>query len=130
MRILGSMKKLALLLIVVSACFLPGCGPETTEPNYQMVPQETKDWCVFQIGTWWVYEEETLKTRNSVYVFFTQDTLFSYINNDKNIYLNFQEINTGMASTLGVDTTSFSIAGIATGIVLSTKRCIRREAFH
>ncbi|TAH25994.1 MAG: hypothetical protein EAZ07_04685 [Cytophagales bacterium] len=31
--------------------------------------QDLKDYCVFQLGTWWVYEEEQTKAKDCVYVF-------------------------------------------------------------
>ena len=60
-------------ILILATISLSSCGPDNPTPNYQMVPQESKDWGVFKEGTWWVYEEETLKYRDSVYVFFTRD---------------------------------------------------------
>jgi hypothetical protein len=72
-----SLKLAASVAISLAFAFFVGsCGPDNPTPNYQMVPQESKDWGVFQKGTWWVYEEETLKYRDSVYVYRTEEKFF------------------------------------------------------
>jgi len=57
----------SVVLSVVFAFPLSSCGPD--EPIYRQVRQEHKDWGAFKEGTWWVYEEENLGIRDSIYIF-------------------------------------------------------------
>lgn len=66
-----------------------------------------------------------MKYRDSVYVFFTRDTLYSL--NSPSVNLNFQDIITGASSSLDKDTISLSTSGIVTGLLLSSTRKISNE---
>ena len=39
-------------ILILATISLSSCGPDNPTPNYPMVPQEYKDWGVFQKGTW------------------------------------------------------------------------------
>lgn len=58
----------AIFLIMVSMADTCRCGGNKKEPcPVVYMEQDLKDYCVFKPGTWWVYEEETSKKRDSVY---------------------------------------------------------------
>jgi hypothetical protein len=90
--------KLAVFLFVSLA--LQYCGPSDSEAMYSYIPQETKDWSAYKIGTWWVYEEETSKLRDSIYVYQYIDS-FYVRRNWTNQYQ--QGISMYTASSLGID---------------------------
>jgi|GEM_PF-3232977 len=56
----------SVVLSVVFAFPLSSCGPD--EPIYHPIRQELKDWGTFKEGTWWVYEEESIGIRDSIYI--------------------------------------------------------------
>lgn len=59
----------AIFLIVVSMGDTCTCRKNKKEPcPIIYMEQDLKDYCVFKPGTWWVYEEETSKERDSVYI--------------------------------------------------------------
>ncbi len=90
--------KITVILFVSLA--LQNCGPSDSEAMYNYIPQETKDWSAYKVGTWWVYEEETSKLRDSVYVYHYLDSF-----NEKIFWKNQyqQGISMYTASSLGID---------------------------
>lgn len=59
-------------------CFLIGCRKEKHEEEIKYIPQELKDYMYFKEGTWWVYEEESTHERDSVVVFYNDDSLITF----------------------------------------------------
>jgi len=64
----------SVVLSVVFAFPLSSCGPD--EPIYHPIRQELKDWGTFKEGTWWVYEEESIGIRDSIYIHSYQDQFY------------------------------------------------------
>jgi len=96
--------KLAAILFVSLA--LQYCGPNDSEVIYKYLPQENKDWSAYKVGTWWVYEEETSKLRDCVYVYHYLDSFYErwhWPNQYK------QSIIMNTASNLGIDSFKHTI---------------------
>lgn len=56
------------LLQLLSLVMLQNCGPrEDTRPIFE-IDQTTVDYCVYDEGSWWVYEEETSGERDTIVV--------------------------------------------------------------
>jgi hypothetical protein len=104
------MKK-TLLFSFITLLFTQSCDKKT-EPRTAFIAQETKDFCVFQKGTWWEYENtrtNLLDTWKVVEVLnrFAQQTDGS--KNEKVVYL-FEDIRIKITSIYR-DTFSFDVGG-------------------
>jgi hypothetical protein len=72
------MKNLLVLfgLIIFVICF-QNCGPiEDTRPVYE-IDQTTIDYCVYDKGNWWVYEEESSGERDTIVVTLVKNSIDS-----------------------------------------------------
>tara|TARA_B110000090_G_scaffold206394_1_gene255749 strand:+ start:938 stop:1597 length:660 start_codon:yes stop_codon:yes gene_type:complete len=63
-------KKTIILVLAASITtfYFSSCGPDDPKPHYT-VSQETKDYCVFQNDTRWIYEEENTKLLDTLTVY-------------------------------------------------------------
>ena len=59
------MKKLLFLILIVSLFIF--CCKEKPKPEY-FIDQDTKDFCVFKVGSWWIYEKEGSAEKDCVWV--------------------------------------------------------------
>jgi len=104
--------KIAVILFVSLA--LQNCGPKDhTNPDVQMVSEEIKDWGIFKIGTWWVYEEETSKFRDSIFVINHSESVLR-----PNDFPAFQSISFILYSQSNYDSFIINSSGIFRGLSL------------
>ncbi len=89
------------------------------ENRYDHVRQELKDWGVFKVGTWWVYEEEILKIRDSVYIYREEINANSKVDRPNQFS---EEIGSYLISTNIGDTMFFRVITQSTGVKLQTLR--------
>jgi hypothetical protein len=77
------------LLLLVSTLFLMACKDKTSTTSTTLCASnpgtcqsvlEAKDFFLFNVGTWWVYEEETSHVRDSMYVTQSVNSTNSYFN--------------------------------------------------
>lgn len=59
------------LAFLTIAFYISSC--KDPDPVYNQVRQELKDWGAFKEGTWWVYKEENLKIRDSIFIYNYED---------------------------------------------------------
>ena len=59
------MKKILFLILIVSV-FIFNCK-EKPKPEF-FIDQDTKDFCVFKVGSWWIYQEELSAEKDCVWV--------------------------------------------------------------
>jgi hypothetical protein len=64
----ASLVVLALLLVTTTGCKDKDPKPSTGECTTCQSVMEAKDYFLFKMGLWWVYEEETTHERDSMYV--------------------------------------------------------------
>jgi hypothetical protein len=114
------------LLLLVSTLFLAACKDKNTPSLCESSPGscqsvlEAKDLFLFNVGTWWVYEEETSHIRDSIYV--TQ----SYNSNDYNFDIRLYSDLTGYTSHYwsvyyGTGNSECSLSGLSTSKCLHVK---------
>ena len=77
------MKKLLFLILIVSL-FIFNCK-EKPKPEF-FIDQDTKDFCVFKVGSWWLYEEVNTAQQDCVWVTQMNEKKFesNYVNNVRN----------------------------------------------
>ena len=70
-------RKYPLLLIAVLIIALSSCQKRETI-EVRLCPEDESyeaalEWCYFDVGTWWVYEEENTGVRDSIYVYYAMN---------------------------------------------------------
>lgn len=77
-------KKTIILFLAASitAFYFSSCGPDDPKPHYT-VSQETKDYCVFQDDTRWIYQEEGTSFMDTLLVY---DYSYLKIEDDQAFY--------------------------------------------
>jgi hypothetical protein len=117
--------KIAVILLV--CLILNNCGPkDDTNPDVLKVPQETKDWGVFKVGTWWVFEEETSKLRDSIYVYKNEELIRPRILSPCCID-SYEEFIVHLTSNLKIDSFRIRVAGQNLSIKLINENKIFSE---
>jgi hypothetical protein len=103
------------------AFYISSC--KDPEPVYNQVRQELKDWGAFKQGTWWVYEEENLKIRDSIFIYNYEDQ-FSRTEVENHFE---QSVRCFLASTRQVDSGYFFYAHSNPGIQLRNDKFYNGE---
>lgn len=66
-----------LYLIICYALGLSSCGPnDEVKPTYY-IDQDTKDFCIFNVGSWWVYQDSASGQRDTVTILANSNILFT-----------------------------------------------------
>jgi hypothetical protein len=95
------MKKILLFFLLVPFLFKCSCQKDKVYPTYY-IDQEFKDYCVFPVGSYWVYEDSASKAIDSISVFLSEISIMK--KNNKQSY-NSENFTLKTARTYTNDTT-------------------------
>ena len=100
------------LAFLTIAFYISGC--KDPDPVYNQVRQELKDWGAFKEGTWWVYEEENLKIRDSVYIYLQETEEFRLDPRNQPNHYDYKIIS-HFASSTNIDLGLYDVSSIGSG---------------
>jgi hypothetical protein len=95
------MKKKFLFFLLVPFLFKCSCQKDKVYPTYYM-DQEFKDYCVFPVGSYWVYEDSASKSIDSISVYRSEISMIEKSN--KHSY-NYEQFFMGTTRSSTTDTT-------------------------
>jgi hypothetical protein len=88
-------------LFLLATSLFATCTPNEEEVPLYLIEQSTKDYLVFPVGSYWVYEEENTNIEDSLYLFYTESKVIPKSNSISNSY---ERITLNLSSSYFNDT--------------------------
>jgi hypothetical protein len=95
-----------IFLFLLAIILLITCTPKEEEGPLYLIEQSTKDYLVFPMGSYWIYEEESTGIKDSLYLYREESKI---VNNKKVASYAYQRLDLYYFSSLNEDTILKSI---------------------